>query len=234
MDFPLTKIHLLRIEQVERIKNYFPDLNTLQLEQLEALLPFYVEWNARINLISRKDMDQFYLHHVLHSLAIMKAVRFSSGTRIMDVGTGGGFPGIPLAICFPETQFLLVDSIGKKIRVVKTLIDQLQLSNAEAHCERAEKVDADFDFIVSRAVTALPVFWPLLRGKIKARGINKIQNGILYLKGGDIQDELKAIRAGHKVYPLSSYFNEAYFDTKCLVHLFDRSPIKQKARRNNS
>lgn len=202
--------------------------------QLEALQPFFAEWNARINLISRKDMDQFYLHHVLHSLSIVKAVRFNSGTRIMDVGTGGGFPGIPLAVCFPDSRFLLVDSIGKKIKVVRTLIDHLQLSNTEALCERAEKMDDRFDFIVSRAVTALPVFWQLLRGKILPRGFNAIPNGVLYLKGGDIQDELSASKASNKVYPLASYFNEPYFETKCLVHLFDRSPTKQKARRNNS
>jgi 16S rRNA (guanine527-N7)-methyltransferase len=219
---------------VERIKKYFPDLSSLQLQRLEQLQPFFIEWNARINLISRKDMDQFFLHHVLHSLSLLKVVRFTSGTRIMDVGTGGGFPGIPLAICLPECEFLLVDSIGKKIKVVQTLIEHLSLSNVKAHCERAEKIDSSFDFIVSRAVTALPVFWQLVRRKINPGGFNDIPNGVLYLKGGDIHEELATLKAAHKVYPLASYFKESYFETKCLVHLFDRSPAKKIARRNNS
>ena len=203
------------------IFNHFPGLTAEQKEQFVALRPLYEEWNAKINVISRKDMDNFYVRHVLHSLAIAKLISFKDFTEIMDAGTGGGFPGIPLAIMFPEARFYLVDSIGKKIRVVKEVVHALELKNVEAEQLRMEQVDRSFDFIVSRAVTALPDFVKWTANKFHRKSFNSIPNGILYLKGGDISEELKQVKKlRHKIYPVSDYFSESFFETKALVHLF--------------
>ena len=201
------------------IKKYFPELTERQLEQFAALGDLYAEWNDKINVISRKDIDQLYERHVLHSLGIARVTSFSPGTSIMDVGTGGGFPGIPLAIMFPETSFFCVDSIAKKISVVNGVKDSLGLSNVRAEQHRAEKVNEEFDFIVSRAVTAFPKFVSLVRKKIKAKQQNKLANGILYLKGGDFMDELGTFKNQFKLYELSDFFEEEFFETKKVIHL---------------
>jgi len=169
------------------IASYFPDLTAKQLQQFEQLEAVYQDWNAKINVISRKDMDQFYVHHVLHSLGIAKVLQFQPGTKVLDIGTGGGFPGIPLAILFPDTHFHLVDSIGKKITVVKEVAKALKLTNVEAQQARAESLVRKYDFVVSRAVTRMIQFYPWVKGKIKKEDINDYPNGILYLKGGDVQ-----------------------------------------------
>ncbi len=210
---------------MEEIKKYFPELQATHYERFDALLPLYTEWNQRINLISRKDMENFCVHHVLHSLGIAKAIQFQSGTRVMDVGTGGGFPGIPLAILFPETEFLLVDSIGKKIKVVNEVAAALGLKNMQTRHARAEEIDNSFDFVVSRAVTALPTFVGWVKDKIKPAGKNNLPNGILYLKGGDFEDELKQVKMPFHVFELSHWFDEPFFETKKLVHL---SPFRSK------
>jgi 16S rRNA (guanine527-N7)-methyltransferase len=204
---------------MEAIKKYFPGLDSIQYERLEALLPLYEEWNSRINVISRKDMGNFYVHHVLHSLGIAKAIQFQTGTRVLDVGTGGGFPGIPLAILFPETEFLLVDSIGKKIKVVKEVTEALGLKNVQTSHARAEDIAGKFDFVVSRAVTTLPGFVLWVKDKVKPVSRHELPNGILYLKGGDFEDELKQMKMPFKVFELSHWFEEPFFETKKLVHL---------------
>ncbi|WP_430971774.1 16S rRNA (guanine(527)-N(7))-methyltransferase RsmG [Sunxiuqinia rutila] len=204
---------------MEIITKYFPDLTSHQLEQLSQLGDLYREWNEKINVVSRKDIDHLYERHVLHSLAIAKYIRFEPGTSIMDVGTGGGFPGIPLAILFPETNFFLVDSIAKKIKVVEGVSQSLGLTNVRAEQNRAEKVPGQFDFVVSRAVTAFPKFVSLVRKKISKVQHNSLANGILYLKGGDFDDELEAFRKKVSVYPLSDQFEEEFFETKKLIHL---------------
>ena len=204
------------------IKKYFSEIPARQLEQLEAMLPFYEEWNSKINLVSRKDMEHFFEHHVLHSLAIAKYVRFVPQTKIMDVGTGGGFPGIPLAILFPDSQFLLVDSIGKKIMVVNTAIEHLGLQNAAAIQQRAEEVKEKFDFIVSRAVTNLPEFVGWVGKSFHGRSRNIKPNGIIYLKGGDLSSELYQLpsRWIAQITPLNTCFDEPFFDSKSLIHLY--------------
>jgi len=203
------------------ILQYFPGLSAKQEEQLSALQPLYNEWNAKINVISRKDMDNFYIHHVLHSLAIAKIVRFKDFTEVMDAGTGGGFPGIPLAIMFPETSFYLVDSIGKKIKVVKEVASSLGLKNIKAEQIRIEQVDHAFDFIISRAVTALPDFVKWTGYKFHRKSFNTIPNGILYLKGGDVKQEIKNVkRIKNKIYSIRDYFREPFFDTKSVIHLY--------------
>lgn len=204
---------------MEIIKKYFSGLSSIQTEQFAALGPLYREWNARINVISRKDIDQLYERHILHSLAIAKAVQFSPGTRILDVGTGGGFPGIPLAVLFSETEFLLVDSIAKKIKVVEEVAKGIGLRNVKAVQQRAETVNSRFDFIVSRAVTAFPDFVSLVGSKISAGQRNTIHNGILYLKGGEFEEELKPFGNRVRVYALRSFFEEEFFETKKLIHL---------------
>jgi len=203
------------------IFKYFPELSEVQKAQFTALGPLYEEWNAKINVISRKDMDNFYTHHVLHSLAIAKIVQFKNYTEVMDAGTGGGFPGIPLAIMFPGTRFYLVDSIGKKIRVVQEVVNSLGLKNVATEQLRMEQVDLSFDFIISRAVTALPDFVRWVGYKFHRKSFNKIPNGILYLKGGDLEKELQEIkRLKKKIYPLDNYYTESFYKTKSLVHLF--------------
>jgi len=201
------------------IQKYFPKLTTEQLELYERLQPLYAEWNAKINVISRKDFSEFYERHVLHSLGIAKLVRFMPKTRILDVGTGGGFPGIPLAIFFPEVHFHLVDSIGKKIKVVTNVAKELNLSNVTAEQIRAEQITGKYDFVVSRAVTRLPEFVPWIRKNIAGKNSNALPNGILYLKGGDLTEELKPFRKRVFVQELSDYFEEPFFETKKVVHL---------------
>lgn len=201
------------------ITKYFPRLDEIQIARFEQLEPVYAEWNKQINVISRKDFEGFYERHVLHSLAIAKLIKFTPGTRVLDVGTGGGFPGIPLAILFPEVQFHLVDSIGKKIKVVNAVIDTLDLKNAHAQQIRAEELKDKYDFVVSRAVTRLPEFVPWIRKNISDQQKNPMPNGILYLKGGDISSELKPFKRSVFVKNLSDYFDEEFFDTKKVVHL---------------
>jgi len=178
------------------ILKYFPDINEEQKRQFEQLEPLYKEWNMQINVVSRKDIDELYTRHILHSLAIAKVIDFKDGSKILDVGTGGGFPGIPLAILFPKTHFFLVDSIGKKIKVVKEISQAIGLKNLEAEHKRAEEVKFKYDFIVSRAVTNLPKFNNWIKGKFNTNSRHKIKNGLLYLKGGDLTEELK--EAGRK------------------------------------
>jgi len=211
---------------MEIIKKYFPDLTARQYEQLAQLGPLYKEWNEKINVISRKDIDQLYERHVLHSLAIAKYIQFTPGTSVMDVGTGGGFPGVPLAILFPETNFFLVDSIAKKIKVVEGVSQSLGLTNVRAQQNRAEKVDGQFDFVVSRAVTAFPKFVSLVRKKISGKQQNELVNGVLYLKGGDFSDELEPFKNHVQVYALSDQFEEEFFGTKKLIHLQLKKPRK--------
>jgi 16S rRNA (guanine527-N7)-methyltransferase len=204
---------------MEIIRKYFPDLTDQQYSRFEKLGPLYQEWNEKINVISRKDIDQLYERHVLHSLGIAKLIQFTAGTSIMDVGTGGGFPGIPLAIMFPECSFYLVDSIAKKIKVVEEVARELGLKNVKAEQKRAEQVNQKFDFIVSRAVTAFPQFVALVRTKISDKNHNALNNGILYLKGGDFESETKNFGDHIRIYPLQEYFEEDFFETKKLIHL---------------
>lgn len=201
------------------IFEHFPDLTAQQKEQIEQLEPLYQEWNAQINVISRKDMDRFYERHVLHSLGIAKVIDFKPGTKVLDIGTGGGFPGIPLAILFPETNFHLVDSVGKKIKVVKAVTESLALKNVRSEHARAEQLKQQYDFIVSRAVTALPKFLPWTRGKIKKKEINDLPNGLIYLKGGDFHEELNSLKLKQKptLFDLSACFDGEFFDTKKVV-----------------
>lgn len=205
----------------ELILKYFPDLSEKQKEQFAQLGELYTYWNQRINVISRKDMDNFYLHHVLHSLSISKIVQFKDFTEIMDAGTGGGFPGIPLAILFPEVSFYLVDSIGKKIKVVNEVVSVLDLKNVEAEQLRMEQVERTFDFIVSRAVTYLPDFMRWTGYKFHQKSFNTLKNGILYLKGGDIKKEIADLkRFKSKVFKIEKNFEEDFFETKKIVHVF--------------
>lgn len=208
---------------MELILKYFPDLTEQQIEQFEALLPLYKEWNAKINVISRKDIDELYLRHVIHSLAIAKVMPFANGSSILDVGTGGGFPGVPLAILFPECQFHLVDSINKKLKVINSVAEALSLENIRTTHSRVEAIDEQYDFIVSRAVTSMPEFTKWVKGKIRKEQINDFKNGILYLKGGDLSEELKQYTTV-KLFPLTDYFDEDFFETKKVVYL----PIKYK------
>lgn len=205
---------------MELLEKYFPQLNPQQIEKFYQLKPLYDEWNSKINLISRKDVPNFYIRHVLHSMAVTKVISFTGGTKIMDVGTGGGFPGIPLAILFPDCHFTLVDSIRKKIKVVDDIALKLELKNVTAIQERAEKINGKFDFIVSRAVTALPLFMEWVGTKISNDNKNTLKNGVLYLKGGDFQEELKEITFNHKIFEISDFFEEEYFNTKKIVHIY--------------
>ncbi len=205
--------------RIDLILKYFPRLTPVQLSQFEQLGFLYPEWNTRINVISRKDIGQLYLHHLIHSLSIAKIVCFKPGTSIMDAGTGGGFPGIPLAVFFPETQFTLVDSITKKIKVVEAIARDLNLKNVITLCSRNENVTSAFDFITGRAVTDLKNFFQLVRKNVKKKGINDIPNGILYLKGGELEDEIRSLPASTDTYQLSEYFTEDFFLTKKLVHI---------------
>ncbi|MDM9632757.1 16S rRNA (guanine(527)-N(7))-methyltransferase RsmG [Robiginitalea aurantiaca] len=202
----------------ETLFQYFPNLSGTQKEQFKTLESLYQDWNTKINVVSRKDIDELYLRHVLHSLGIAKVYTFQPDQKVLDVGTGGGFPGIPLAILFPDTQFTLVDAIGKKIRVVEEVVSGLGLSNVSAVQTRVEDVKGSFDFIVSRAVAAMPTFVHWTRGKLKKTTVGDTPPGILYLKGGDLTDELKPY-PGARIYALSEYFKEPFFETKKVVYL---------------
>ncbi len=208
---------------MEFILKYFPDLTDVQKNQFVQLEALYQDWNSKINVISRKDIDELYVKHVLHSLAIAKIQKFESGTYVLDVGTGGGFPGIPLAILFPETRFYLIDVILKKINVVKAVAEALELKNVKAEQMRAENVKGDFDFIVSRAVTNMPDFVSWIKDKIKKQQKHELKNGILYLKGGDLTEELAAF-PNAKEYNIAEFFEGEFFETKKVVHL----PLKFK------
>ena len=203
----------------ELVLSYFPELTEIQKEKFALLEGLYREWNEKINVISRKDMDFFGIHHVLHSLAIAKVIRFKAETRVMDVGTGGGFPGIPLAILFPEVEFYLVDSIGKKIKVVQGVAEALGLTNVRAEQTRVEQTAGGQDFIVSRAVTAFPAFVGVTRNKIRKGGVNDLPNGILYLKGGDFEEEIKAYAGRVKIFSIPEFFKEDFFETKKVIYL---------------
>lgn len=203
---------------MELILKYFPNLTEDQISKFEKLEDLYKDWNLKINVVSRKDIDELYLRHVLHSLAISKLITFKDGTKIMDVGTGGGFPGIPLAIMFPECSFHLVDSIAKKLKVVNEVVTGLGLTNVHTTHSRVEEIDDTYDFIVSRAVAAMPTFVHWVKGRIAKKQNHNLKNGILYLKGGDLQEELQDYTAA-TVYNLSEYYDEAFFETKKLVHL---------------
>jgi 16S rRNA (guanine527-N7)-methyltransferase len=199
------------------IQKYFPALTEKQIQQFSDLKNLYEHWNAQINVISRKDMDALYINHVLHSLAIAKVIQFVKGTSVLDIGTGGGFPGIPLAILFPETDFLLVDSIGKKIKVVNEVSTSLGLANVRTINERAENINETFDFIVSRAVTNMTDFKKWVKGKFNKKHNNSLDNGILYLKGGDLSEELRGI--SHQKYEIAGYFKEDFFETKKVIYI---------------
>ncbi|MUH37976.1 16S rRNA (guanine(527)-N(7))-methyltransferase RsmG [Zobellia amurskyensis] len=207
----------------ELVFKYFPNLSDLQQKRFILLEELYKDWNRKINVVSRKDIDELYLRHVLHSVGIAKVQQFKDGSSILDVGTGGGFPGIPLAILFPEVQFTLVDSIGKKIKVVQEVIDGLELDNVKAINSRVEETKGQYDFIVSRAVAAMPTFVHWVKGKIKKESLHERRNGILYLKGGDLAEELEGYKA-IELYDLTNYFDEAFFETKKVVYL----PMKFK------
>ena len=202
---------------IEIILKYFPDLTDIQKNQFQKLENLYKDWNEKINVISRKDIDEFYERHVLHSLGIAKIMEFADGSKVLDIGTGGGFPGIPLAILFPNVEFTLVDSIGKKITVVKAVAEELELKNVKAYHERAEKLKEKFHFVVSRAVTQMPVFLLWLRGKFEKEQFNPKHNGVLYLKGGDLGEELVGINC--EIHNLKNHFEEEFFDTKKVVYL---------------
>lgn len=208
---------------MEQILHYFPYLTPLQKEQFAQLYDLYSDWNAKINVISRKDIDELYTRHVLHSLGIAKVMAFKPGATVMDVGTGGGFPGIPLAILFPETNFYLIDVIAKKIKVVQEVANALGLKNVKAEQKRAETVNEEFDFIVSRAVTNMPDFVKWVKDKTKKDSIHDFKNGILYLKGGDLTEEL-AVYQTVQLFNLSDYFSDEFFETKKVVYL----PLKYK------
>ncbi|MCX6291946.1 MAG: 16S rRNA (guanine(527)-N(7))-methyltransferase RsmG [Bacteroidetes bacterium] len=198
--------------------NYFPGLTPEQIRQFALLKELYADWNEKINVISRKDIDNLYVNHVLHSMGIAKVISFANGTRVLDVGTGGGFPGIPLAILFPGVQFFLVDSIGKKIKVVEEVASSLGLKNVTAKKIRAEELDEKFDFIVSRAVASLSEFYHWTRPLIKREGFNSFKNGILYLKGGDLEEEIVQLKRKVIVFELKDYFDEEFFETKKVVY----------------
>lgn len=204
----------------EIIYKYFPKLNSKQKEQIDKLFDLYFLWNSQINVISRKDIDLLYERHILHSLAIAKVCEFKPGQSVLDVGTGGGFPGIPLAILFPETKFHLVDSIGKKIKVVSEVAKGIGVKNLKATHSRAEQIDEKFDFVVSRAVTQLKDFYPWIRDKFKKDSISSLKNGVLYLKGGDLEQELKESKLKNiALYPLKDLFEEEFFETKYVVYV---------------
>jgi 16S rRNA (guanine527-N7)-methyltransferase len=209
---------------MEEILKQFPNLTENQILQFKKLEVLYHDWNAKINVISRKDIDELYIKHVLHSLAIAKIQPFEAGSYVLDVGTGGGFPGIPLAILFPETRFYLIDVIAKKIKVVHAVVDALDLKNVKAEQIRAENVKGDYDFIVSRAVTNMPDFVSWIKDKIKKQNKHNLPNGILYLKGGDLTEELKDFPRATE-YNIADFFKEDFFETKKVVHL----PLKYKA-----
>jgi len=202
---------------VELIKKYFPEISEKQEDQFRKLEELYKNWNEKINVISRKDMDSLYEKHILHSLGIAEVMEFAPETKVLDIGTGGGFPGIPLAIMFPETHFTLIDSIGKKITVVSAVAEGIGLQNVTAVHGRAEKLKEKFHFVVSRAVTQMPEFLRWLKGKFEKEQFNPKHNGVLYLKGGDLAEELAGLKC--EIFSLKNYFDEEFFDTKKVVYL---------------
>lgn len=202
-----------------KILKYFPNLTPEQIVRFEKMDPLYRDWNGKINLISRKDIDSLYEKHILHSLAIAKIIDFRAGTKILDVGTGGGFPGIPLAILFPSCHFVLIDSIGKKIKVVQAVSEELGLKNVTAIHGRVEDVKEEFDFVISRAVTTFPAFVGLVKKNISRKPQNALPNGIIYLKGGDIQEEIKDYKRNIEVTEIFNFFKEPFFETKKVVYL---------------
>lgn len=208
---------------MDLINKYFPQLSDEQKRQFSLLQDLYKDWNLKINVVSRKDIEELYLRHVLHSLAIAKVQAFAPGSSIIDVGTGGGFPGIPLAILFPETQFHLVDSIGKKIKVVNEVVVGLGLKNVKTTNDRVENCNGKYDFIISRAVAAMPTFVHWVEGKIAKKSRHKLKNGILYLKGGDLSEELQNFPKSEQ-FPITDFFKEDFFETKKVVYL----PLKYK------
>jgi len=199
------------------ILKYFPELSEKQIKQFSQLQDLYEHWNTQINVISRKNIAELYINHVLHSLAIAKVIQFKTGTKVLDIGTGGGFPGIPLAILFPETEFLLVDSIGKKIKVVNEVSSVIGLSNIRTMYDRAENINETFDFVVSRAVTNMTDFRKWVKGKFNKTHSNTLNNGILYLKGGDLTEELKGV--SYQRYNIADFFEEEFFETKKVVYI---------------
>ncbi|MCB0488524.1 MAG: 16S rRNA (guanine(527)-N(7))-methyltransferase RsmG [Cyclobacteriaceae bacterium] len=206
------------MQDADIIFNYFSGLTTRQEDQIRALAALYKDWNDKINVISRKDMDNFYTNHVLHSLGIAKVINFNANAQVLDVGTGGGFPGIPLAILFPDTQFHLVDSIGKKIKVVTEVANALELKNVQAEKIRAEEIKGrQYDFIVSRAVTKMKEFHQWVKNKVKKVSTHGLDNGILYLKGGDLEEEMAELGRPYSMYELSEFFREEFFETKKVV-----------------
>ncbi|WP_166966044.1 16S rRNA (guanine(527)-N(7))-methyltransferase RsmG [Yeosuana marina] len=208
---------------MELILKYFPNITEDQILKFKKLESLYQDWNLKINVVSRKDIDELYLRHVLHSLGIAKVITFKEGSKLLDVGTGGGFPGIPLAILFPNCSFHLVDSIAKKLKVVDEVVEGLGLTNVKTTHSRVEEIQGTYDFIISRAVAAMPTFVHWTKGKIAKKQNHSLKNGILYLKGGDLSEELKDYKTT-TIYNLSDYFNEDFFETKKVVHL----PIKYK------
>ena len=207
------------MNDLEAIFKLFPELTDEQKSQFDRLESLYGMWNSQINVISRKDTDNFIERHVMHSLAIAKVLSFKPGTKIMDIGTGGGFPGVPLAIMFPECKFVLVDSRGKKIKVVNEVAEELGLKNIVGIHERAEKVEQQFDFIVSRAVTAMPTFLEWTKGKFLKEDKNDLKNGILYLKGGDLKEEMKTVKKAIQYFDLSEFYEGEFFETKKVVYV---------------
>jgi len=206
---------------MEILLKYFEDIGSQQLKQFKLLESLYLEWNEKINVISRKDVQFLYERHVLHSLSIAKVISFEPETLILDVGTGGGFPGIPLAIMYPQAKFHLIDSVGKKIKVVNAITEAIELKNVTANHMRVQDVKTKFDFVVSRAVTNLPDFVKITQNVIRPKGFNMLNNGILYLKGGEFNEEVQLLKAQLQTFNLSDYFKEEFFETKKLVHIYN-------------